>query len=122
MVIWLTIAMEKKSELTQYIDDLNESNTNVKFYPRMVNGTLLSIDVRFFTPRNKPINREIKQGVSDKIERLSRGRIFLAEDDLFDHGIMDLKVSCIHKHCNISDYKRVLNYVSNEMMGELRPH
>lgn len=118
----MTIAMEKKSELMQYIDDLNKSNTNVKFYPRIENDTLLGIDVRFIAPRSKLINEEAKQDIFDRIEKLSRGRILLAEDGLFERGIMDLKVSCIHKYCHVSDYKRVLNYISQEMTEELRSH
>lgn len=110
-------------ELRDYIANPDNSNPHVKFFLRVEDGDLLGIDTRFFITGDNSVKEETWSNISNKITKLSRGRIFVLNDGLFEHGIMDLKVNYIHKYCYTPDYIRVLDYISNEMLEEINgPH
>jgi len=113
------VTMAEKSEILQYINALNEANPHMKFFPEFKEEILLGVDIRFFTSRGELISEETEEYVADMIAMLSSSRIFMAHDGLFKYGIMNLKTSFIHRRYNISDIKRVLNYISKDMRNEL---
>lgn len=106
--------------LCAWMREENERNLYVKFFPRVEEGFLVSISVRFFVPNpRKNLNGEKKHMIMERIRQLSHGRLVPDDNGLFDYGILELKASYIHRYCRKNFMINTLSYIANEMIPSI---
>lgn len=109
-------------QLEEYIKELNETNSYVQFFPKIENGVLLSIDVRFLapTPEEKYFENDKKwERVKHEITTISRDRLFPVGKELFGKGILELKASYVHRYCDYFAIVNTLEYISEFMIDDI---
>ena len=99
-----------------FIETNNRENTHVKFYPQVQDGALLGFDVRFFAPAERYFSKELEDRVFERIEMLSHRRVFPVKDGLFKHGILELKVSHVHRRAGSDNILQPLRFIAEDMI------
>lgn len=115
------VAREKWiEEVIEHVEQLNKESKHAQFYPRVSGDFLLGIEVRFYASRRKISNKEVQHHVANKIEKLSRRRLFVADSSLIEYGMIDIRTASMHRYCESADVNRALDYIAGDMLEEIR--
>ncbi len=111
------MSLKELSKIKEFINDNNREKPNLKMYPRIEDGVLLGISVRFYFP--KGYSEGAEKVVFARIEELSKGVLIPNKSDLIWRGVLELNVNYVGQRLDSWSVRQALIFISEDMIKML---